>query len=88
MGEDAEFWASVRERRKERQAANLADARAREIDGWRHHTTWHWSRDLCGDRLDYWPSRNRCRWRGQTYSVAASAISGFIRNREREEQQK
>lgn len=62
----------------ERRAQNLANANP---EGWTKHTDYHWSRTLCGDRLDYWPSRNRFRWRGKTRT---GDVEGFIRNRESE----
>ena len=27
--------------------------------GWTKHTDYHWSRDLMGQRLNYWPSRKK-----------------------------
>lgn len=37
------------------------NAAAADPKGWTQHTEHHWLRDLCGHRLDYWPSRNRFR---------------------------
>lgn len=35
-------------------------------DGWTCHNETHWSYQLLGDRLDYWPGPMRFRWRGKT----------------------
>lgn len=34
--------------------------------GWTKHTRYHWSRSVAGDRIDYWPTKRKWRWRGQT----------------------
>lgn len=46
---------------KERKRRNLASA---DSSGWTVHTEHHWSRDLNGSRLDYWPSRNKFQYKG------------------------
>ena len=71
-----EFKAAMKGGAKLRRERNLQGA---DPEGWTKHTEWHWSRDLCGSRLDYWPSRNRFRWKGKTYS---GDVKGFIRKRE------
>jgi hypothetical protein len=79
MSDDAvEIYRAMDRHNKERRERNLAAA---DPDGWTQHTPYHWSRTLCGDRLDYWPSTNRFRWRGRTH---VGGVQGFIRNREEE----
>lgn len=69
------------EMKRERKAVK-AKRRAEFTPGpeWKCHHETHYSRDLGGDRLDYWPGPQRFRWRGKTYS---GDVHGFIRNREK-----
>ena len=75
MGDMGEIFNAMRERDKERRHRNLEVA---DPTGWTIHTAVHWSRDLAGERLDYWPSRNKFRWKGKTRT---GDVNGFIRNR-------
>lgn len=45
----------------------LADANHPDNNdgGWYKHTEFHWSRDIDGDKLHYWPSRKRWQYRGR-----------------------
>ena len=52
---------------------------AANLDGFKKHTPWHYSRDLCGYRLDYWPSKNKWMWKRR---VMTGDIQGFIAKRE------
>ena len=74
MGDMREIFNAMREQDKKRKAQNLSAA---DPTGWTVHTNTHWSRELCGHRLDYWPSRNKFRWKGKTY---CGDVVGFIRN--------
>lgn len=76
MSDMAEIFNDMRAADKERRHRNLASA---DATGWTVHCDTHWSRDLAGHRLDYWPSRHRFRWKGRTYT---GDVNGFIRNRE------
>lgn len=51
-------------------------------DGWVTHTEHHWSRDLNGKRLNYWPSRNKFQYDGR---VMCGDVYGFIKDRETEQ---
>ena len=62
-----------------RRRTNLARNAEKLDDSWTVHREDHWSKTLLGDRLDYWPSRNKFRWRGKTMT---GDVFGFIRNRE------
>lgn len=75
MGDMGEIFNAMKRQDKERRERNLSNA---NVDGFVRHTAHHYSRDLNGDRLDYWPSRNRFRWRGKTHT---GDVHGFIRNR-------
>ena len=74
MGDMGEVFNAMREMDAERRSRNLAAA---DPTGWTIHTEYHWSRDLGGSRLDYWPSRNKFQWRGK---VMTGDVTGFIRN--------
>ncbi len=75
MGDMGDYFNEMREYHKARRHRNLAKA---DPTGWTVHTDWHWSRDLAGHRLDYWPSRHRFMWKGK---VMTGDVDGFIRNR-------
>jgi hypothetical protein len=74
-----EIFNAMSERDKERRHRNLENAIATHPEGWTMHSAVHWSRGLAGARLDYWPSRQKFRWKGRTYT---GDVIGFIRNRE------
>lgn len=76
MSEIGEAFAAKKHADRERRERNLAQA---DPTGWKQHTQWHWSRDLNGKRLDYWPSRNKFMYDGR---VMQGDIKGFIRKRE------
>lgn len=80
MGDMADDFRALDEYHKARKQRNLANA---DPSGWTKHTDYHWSRDLNGHRLDYWPSTTRFQYRGK---VHVGNVDGFIRNREKEEQ--
>ena len=77
MGDMGEYFRDHREHHRIRREQNLKSA---DPSGWTQHTDYHWSRDLNGSRLDYWPSRRRFRYQGRTHT---GDVDGFIRNRER-----
>jgi hypothetical protein len=76
MGDMGEIFNAMREQDKERRERNLANANS---EGWTKHTVYHWSRELNGKRLDYWPSRNKFQYEGR---VMCGDVSGFIKKRE------
>lgn len=80
MSELSEYWRDVKEADKERKERNLKKANENS-DGWTKHTDYHWSRKLNGDRLDYWPSRNKFQYKGR---VMVGDVNGFIEKREKQ----
>ena len=78
MGDMAEIFNAMREHDAERRQRNLEKARKSELP-WVRHTEWHWSLELLGDRLDYWPTKNKFRWRDKTYN---GGVEGFIKKRQ------
>lgn len=75
MGDMADDFRFMKARDRERKTRNLAAA---DPEGWTQHTEYHWSRDLAGSRLDYWPSRNKFQYQGR---VMTGDVNGFIRKR-------
>lgn len=52
---------------------------------WVKHTPYHWTCLLCGDKLQYWPTKNKWRWRHQTYDGAVGdTVELFMQRRIRE----
>jgi hypothetical protein len=75
MSDMTEEFDFLKREAKLRKKANLQNANP---EGWTQHTEFHWSRILQGDRMDYWPSTNRFRYRGVT---RYGGVEGYIRNR-------
>ena len=53
----------------------LAAAVAEDDGKWTKHTVYHWSRNVAGERLDYWPSRKKFQFRGK---VMRGDVKQFI----------
>lgn len=77
MGDMGDIFNSYRQFNKERGRNNLAKA---DPAGWNQHTDWHWSRELLGSKLDYWPSKNKFMWRGK---VMTGNVLEFIAARDK-----
>ena len=82
MGDMAEVFRVMKQHDKKRRARNR---KAADPTGWVQHTDYHWSRKLNGERLDYWPSRNKFMYQGR---VMVGDIVGFIRKLERSDGEK
>lgn len=54
-----------------------ADAESADDGGWTKHTEFHWSRNVNGQRLDYWPSRKKFQFRGK---VRRGDVMSVVRN--------
>jgi hypothetical protein len=81
MSSDSDIAVAFKAKReddKKRRERNLENA---DLTGFTKHTEYHYSRDLCGSRLDYWPSRNKFQYKGR---VMCGDIQGFIRNKVRQ----
>ena len=79
MGDMAEVFNGMRIHDKELRQKNLHKAKELHDLPWTKHTEDHWSMQLNGEQLDYWPSRNKHRYQGNMYY---GGIRGFIRNRQ------
>ena len=53
---------------------------------WVKHTPYHWTCLLCGDKLQYWPTKNKWQWRGVVYDGGFSddTVELFMQRRIRE----
>lgn len=61
------IWDALKQNRRDKFNADrkrfMEEANASDDGGWTKHTEHHWSRDVEGHRLDYWPSRKKYRFR-------------------------
>lgn len=62
--DDSGMWRAYKDHHRKRREENWRKA---DPEGWTVHTPYHWQMLLLGDILDYWPSRNKWRWRGKTH---------------------
>ena len=62
------IWDEIKEHAKSKFDADremfLKHAIANDDGEWVVHTQYHWSRDVAGHRLDYWPSRKKWQYKG------------------------
>lgn len=72
------IFRAMKEHNRERKSNNLKNA---DSTGWTVHCETHWSQKFLGERIDYWPSTTRFRWKGRTYT---GDVIGFMSNRMKE----
>lgn len=91
MGDIGDYWREHREYRRSRglparsskPPAKRVKFRASDAKaGWRQCSEWHWQRRVAGDLLDYWPSKDKWRWRGETTCGSRGALDRFIKAQE------
>lgn len=81
MGSEiGDIWKSVRAKQQEANRKRLESA---DDTGWKKHTEYHWSRQLNGLRLDYWPSKSKFQYQGR---VMTGNVNKYIRRCENKEQ--
>lgn len=61
MGDMAEIFNAMREATKKHRAEMLASA---DTEGWTKHTSYHYSRIFNGERIEWWPSGGKAKYRG------------------------
>lgn len=89
MGDMREYFDDWKRFWKDRRKKHLDTAEEQEFQQrdepdaieWTKHTEWHWSTMLNGERLDYWPSGTKFRYKNKTYRGTIKDVTGFIRNR-------
>jgi hypothetical protein len=79
MGDMGDIFRGMTKADKERRYKNLEQAQESEWP-WTKHTEYHWALIVDGERLDYWPTKNKFRWKGKMYY---GGVEGFIRKRAR-----
>ena len=77
MGDMGDIFRDMTEADKKRRYRNLDRARESKLP-WTKHTDYHWSMELQGARLDYWPTKNKFRWRNVMYY---GGVEGFVKKR-------
>ena len=75
MGDMGEVFNALRALDKTRRKANYEKANP---EGWTMHTDYHWSQELNGKRLDYWPSRRKFQYAGR---LMTGDVAAFIAKR-------
>lgn len=79
MDDESEIWSALKEHKKAKfdadRAAFHAQAVKQDDGGWKKHTAFHWSRQLAGSRLDYWPSRKKFQYQNK---VMRGDVQKFI----------
>jgi len=79
MSDMGEIFRDMRDADKKRRAENLANA-LNHKDRFRICSAYHWQYELQDDLLDYYPTKNKWRWRNKNYH---GDVIGFISNREK-----
>ncbi len=62
---------------------DLASAFAFPATGWTFHSETHWSRPLLGDKLEFWPSTRKFRWRDKTNYGTVAEVERFVERQEK-----
>ncbi len=79
MSDRDPIWDALKAHSKEKfntdRAAFMAQAIAKDDGLWTKHTEHHWSRNVAGKRLDYWPSRKKFQFDGR---VQRGDVLAFI----------
>lgn len=77
--EDWEIFDEIKRERKQRRAERRAAFSGGP--GWTQHHETHWSYQLLGEQLDYWPGPMRWRWRKKN---STGDVMAFIRKKEKQ----
>jgi hypothetical protein len=62
MSDLGEMFNDLRESTKQHRRDMLAAA---DTEGWKQHTEWHYTRFFNGQRIDWWPSGGKARYRNK-----------------------
>jgi hypothetical protein len=62
MGDMGDDFRAMQARTKEHRANMLAKA---DTSGWTQHTEYHYSRLFNGERMEWWPSGGKAKFRGK-----------------------
>ena len=77
MGNMKEYFNDLNHHKKQ-----LAAKRLDEFDptDWTCHTSYHYSQQIDGTRLDYYPTTDICKWKGKTIKPAKPFIQELLKN--------
>lgn len=86
MGDMREAFDMLKEFNKERRAKNFENFKSLEEVlvgkfGFLKHTEWHYSCILNCDKLEYWPTSSKWRWRRRNYNGRTQDLIRFMQNR-------
>ena len=85
MGDMADIWRDIKAYWRVKRNKNLKEAKATILNGvlFTKHTEYHYSLryPLQGERLDYWPSRNKWRWKNRNYTGTPHDLQQFVSKR-------
>jgi len=78
------IWDDLKQHSKEKFDSDrkrfMEQAIENDDGGWTKHTEFHWSRQVAGKKLDYWPSRKKWQYEGK---VKRGDVLAFIRRKEK-----
>lgn len=83
MGEQAEIWQAMKERRQAGKNRNYQEA----LDAdwpvtWFRHTDYHWSVRINGEKFDYWPSTKKMGYMGVYKSITSvNALRDYLQKK-------
>lgn len=74
-----DLWDALKRRRIEKKAERIAAAGSSDDGGWTKHTEYHWSRYVCGEKLDYWPSTGKFMYKRKVRVLGLKTIYEVIK---------
>ena len=79
MSDMGDMYREMREEKQKRHHENwMRDSDLMKDDKWTEHTVHHYSKDLSGGRLQYWPSSNKWHFRGKVHHGSYAKLQEFI----------
>jgi len=79
---DSALWRAFKHHNHKRKESNLVKAEQSELANMMvHHTQYHWSMQLVGKHLDYWPSKNKFQYDGRIHNTDIQGLLNFIARR-------
>ena len=73
-GDMKDYFDDMKSLKKERKEQRISEFNP---DGWTRHGEYHYSKKINGERVDYWPSTNKCQHRGRVWYGAKAYILGI-----------
>lgn len=76
MSDMGDMWREVKKRQQEKRWNRLETA---DDTGWSKHSIYHWYRMVNGEKLDYWPSTGRCRYKGRNRNINSKFVKELLK---------